>query len=105
MKSKGPQVQERIQDETMGGEEATGSRSSPERGNKVSTGGMSSLDFIFLNDFQNGTDTLEAMTEPADEGNSTLEPPSPLGTSRYLPESSSPSNSKNTEQKLKLLME
>ena len=43
---------------------------------KTSTGGMSSLDFNFLSDFENGTDTLEAMTEPADEGTSTLEPPS-----------------------------
>ena len=33
---------------------------------KASTGGMSSLDFNFLSDFENGTDTLEATTEPAD---------------------------------------
>ena len=43
---------------------------------KTSTGGMSSLDFNFLSDFENGTDRLEAMTEPADEGTSTLETPS-----------------------------
>ena len=68
---------------------------------KVSTGGMSSLDFNFLNDFENGTDTLEATTEPADEGTSTLEPPSAfMGANRNCPESSSPSNSKNTEKKL-----
>ena len=67
---------------------------------KASTGGMSSLDFNFLSNFENGTDTLEATTEPADEGTSTLEPPSAfIGTNRNLPESSSPSNSKNTEQK------
>ena len=68
---------------------------------KASTGGMSSLDFNFLSDFENGTDTLEATTEPADEGVSTLEPPSAfMGTNRNFPKSSSPSNSKNTEQKL-----
>ena len=33
---------------------------------KASTSGMSSLDFNFLNDFENGTDTLEGKTEPAD---------------------------------------
>ena len=46
-------------------------------------------------------DALEATTEPADEGTSTLEPPSAfMGPNRILPESGSPSNSKNTEQKL-----
>ena len=69
---------------------------------KASTGGVSSLDFeIFLSDFENGMDALEATTEPADEGTSTLEPPSAfMGTNRKLPESGSPSNSKGTEQKL-----
>ena len=62
---------------------------------------MSSLDFNFLSYFENGTDTLEATTELADEWTSTLEPPSAyMGTNGNLPESSSPSNSKNTEQKL-----
>ena len=42
---------------------------------RASTGGVSSLDFNFLSDFENNADTLEA-TEPADEGASTLEPPS-----------------------------
>ena len=42
---------------------------------RASTGGVSSLDFNFLSDFENNADTLEA-TEPADEGTSTLEPPS-----------------------------
>ena len=66
---------------------------------KASTGGMSSLDFNFLSDFENGTNTLVATTEPADEGTLTLEPPSAfMGTNRNLTESSSPSNSKNTEQ-------
>ena len=68
---------------------------------KASTGGMSSLDFIFLSDFENGTDTLEAVTEPADEGRSTLEPTSALmGTNPNLPERRSPSNPKNTEHTL-----
>ena len=41
------------------------------------------------------------MTEPADEGTSTLEPPSAfMGMKRKLPESGSPSNFKNTEHKL-----
>ena len=44
---------------------------------KVSTVEMSSLDFNFLSDFENGMDTLEVTSEPADEGTSTLEPPSP----------------------------
>ena len=53
---------------------------------KASTGGMSSLDFNFLSDFENGTDTLEATTAPADEGTSTLEPPSAfMEKNRNLP--------------------
>ena len=68
---------------------------------KASTGGMSSLDFNFLSNFENGTDTLEATIEPAGGGISTLEPPSAfMGTNWNLPENSSPSNFKNTEQKL-----
>ena len=39
---------------------------------KASTGGMSSMDFNFLSDFENGTDTLIATTEPTNEGISTL---------------------------------
>ena len=42
---------------------------------KGSTGGVSSLDFNFLSDFESGADALET-TEPANEGTSTLEPPS-----------------------------
>ena len=56
---------------------------------------------LALSDFEDGTDTLEAKTEPADEGTSTLEPPSAvMRTNRNLPESSSPSNSKKAQQKL-----
>ena len=61
----------------------------------ASTGGMSNLDFNFLSYFENGTDPLEATTETADDGTSTLEPPPAfMGTNRNFPESSSPSNSK-----------
>ena len=67
---------------------------------KASTGGTSSLDFIFLSDCENNADTLEA-AEPADEGTSTLEPPSAfMEMKRNLPESSSPGNSKDNEQRL-----
>ena len=62
---------------------------------RASTGGISSLDFNFLSNLENKADTLEA-TEPADEGNSTLEPPSAFTEmKRNLPESSSPGNSRN----------
>ena len=54
---------------------------------KSSTGGMSSLDFNFLSDIENGTDTLETTTEPADEKTSTLEPPSAIMEMKWnLPE-------------------
>ena len=68
---------------------------------KASTGGISSLDFNFLSDFENNADTLEA-AQPADEGSSTLEPPSAfMEMKRNLPEiSSSPGNSKDNEQRL-----
>ena len=67
---------------------------------KTSTGGVSSQDFNFFSDFESGADALET-TEPADEGTSTLEPPSAfIETSRNLVESGSPSNSKDTEQRL-----
>ena len=67
--------------------------------NKASTGGVSSLDFNFLGDFESGADALET-TEAADEGTSTLEPPSTyMETNRSLTESGSPSN-EDTEQRL-----
>ena len=63
---------------------------------KASTGEISILDFNFLSDFENNADTLEA-AEPADEGTSTLEPPSAfMEIKRILPESSS----KDNEQRL-----
>ena len=42
---------------------------------KASKGGMCSLDVNFLEDFEVDTGTLEVTTEPADDENSTLEPP------------------------------
>ena len=62
---------------------------------------MSSLGFNFLIDFEKVTDTLEGTTEPAEEGTSTLEPPSAfMEMNRILLESSSPNDSKNAEKKL-----
>ena len=67
---------------------------------KASTGGISSLDFNLFSDFENNADALET-TEPANGGISTLEPPSAFAEmKRNLPESSSPGNSRNNEQRL-----
>ena len=65
------------------------------------TGGMSSLDFIFLSDFENGTETAGGTTEPAEEGTSTLETPSAfMEIDGNLPESSYPGSSKTLEKLL-----
>ena len=62
---------------------------------KASTGGISSLNFNFLSDFENNTDAL-GTTEPANEGTSTTEPQSAfVEMNRDLPESSSPGNSED----------
>ena len=67
---------------------------------RASTGGVSSLDFNIFSDHENNADTLET-TEPADEGVSTLEPPTAFTEmKRNLPESSSPGNSRNNEQRI-----
>ena len=67
---------------------------------RASTGGVSSLDFNFLSDFENNADTLET-TEPADGGILTLELPTAFTEmKRNLPESSSPGNSRNNEQRI-----
>ena len=67
---------------------------------RASTGGVSSLVFNIFSDLENNADTLEA-TEPADEVISTLEPPSAFTEmKRNLPESSSPGNSRNNEQRV-----
>ena len=44
------------------------------KNDKASTGGMSSLDFNFISDFQNDTETVGGTIEP--EGTSTREPSS-----------------------------
>ena len=67
---------------------------------RASTGRTSSLDFNIFSDLENNADTLET-TEPADEGISTLEPPSAfMERKRNLPESSSPGNSRNKDQRI-----
>ena len=67
---------------------------------RASTGGVSSLDFKIFSDLENNADTLET-NEPADEGISTLEPSSAfMERKRNLPESSSPGNSRNNEQRI-----
>ena len=67
---------------------------------KVSTGGISSLDFNFLSDFENNADVLET-TEPANEGTSTLEPPSAfVEMNRDLPENSYPGKFKENKDSL-----
>ena len=48
-----------------------------ENDDKASTGGVSSLDFNFLDDFEIGTETFEGTTEPAEDENSTLQPRQP----------------------------
>ena len=61
---------------------------------------ISSLDFNLFSDFENNADALET-TEPANEGTSRLELPSVFAEmKRNLPESSSPGNSKDNEQRL-----
>ena len=83
------QTEEPMQQDQAGGED-----------DRASTGGTSSLDFNIFSDLENNADTLET-TEPADEGISTLEPPSAfLEMKRNLPESSSPGNSRNNDQRI-----
>ena len=61
---------------SIGGTYATGSRSGRKDDDKASTGGMSSLDLNFLEDFEVETGTVEGTTEPAEDETSTLKPPS-----------------------------
>ena len=68
---------------------------------KASTGGMSSLDFNFLEDFEVETGTLEGTAESAEDETSSLEPPSAfMDLSRNLPASSSPGKFETIEKKL-----
>ena len=79
---------------------ARGSRSSRGGGRLSIDMGISSLDFNFLSYFENNADAMET-TEPANEGTLTLEPPSAFAEMKgNLPESSSPGNSKDNEQRL-----
>ena len=83
------QTEEPMQQDQAGGED-----------DRASTGGTSSLDFNIFSDLENNADTLET-TEPADEGISTLEPPSAFEEmKRNLPESSSLGNSRNNDQRI-----
>ena len=83
------QAEEPMQQDQAGGED-----------DRASTGGTSSLDFNIFSDLENNADTLET-TEPADEGISTLEPPSAfMEMKRNLPESSSPGNSRSNDQRI-----
>ena len=68
---------------------------------KASTGGLSSLDFNFLDDYEVGAEMLDGTTEPAEDGTSTLEPPSAfMNPSCDLRGSSSPGKFKITEMKI-----
>ena len=67
---------------------------------KASTGGVSSLDFHFLDYYEIGRETLKGSTEPAEDEASTLELPSAfMNLSRSLPESSSPGKFKTNGMK------
>ena len=63
----------------------------------TSTGGVSSLDFNSLRDCEIETETFETITEPVEDGTSTLKPPAVYtNLTRDLPESSSPGKLKVT---------
>ena len=83
------QTEEPMQQDQAGGED-----------DRASTGGTSSLDFNIFSDLEINADALER-TELADEGISTLEPPSAFTEmKRNLPESCSPGNSGNSERRI-----
>ena len=98
----------RIEDKPEGGDGQGGSRQTEEpmqqdqaggEDDRASIGGTSSLDFNIFSDLENNADTLE--TTELDEGTSTLEPPSAfIEMKRNLPESSSPGNSRNNDQRI-----
>ena len=68
---------------------------------KASLGGASSLDFNFL--AEDETETVAGKTEPAEDENSTLEPPSAfMNAAHNLPKSSSPGKSETITEKLLL---
>ena len=62
---------------------------------RASVGGASSLDFNFLVDHEEGTETLAGATEPEEDETSTLEPPSAfMDITHNLPAISSPGKTK-----------
>ena len=68
---------------------------------KALVGGASSLDFDFLDEEEEGTETLAGTTEPAEDETSTLDPPSAFMNSAHnLSESSSPGKVETTAKKL-----
>ena len=68
---------------------------------KASTGGLSSLDFYLLDDFEIEIKTLEGTTEPAEDEISSLEPQSAfMNLSRKLPDSSSPGKLKKVDSEI-----
>ena len=68
---------------------------------KTSVGGASSLNFNFLDEDEEGTETLAGRTEPAKDEISTMEPPSAFKKAAHnLPESSSPGKIETTRKKL-----
>ena len=78
-----------------------GSRQAGKDEDKVSVGGSSILDFNFVVKNKEGTETLAGMTEPAEDENSMLEPPSAfMNTAHKLPESGSPGNIETTRKEL-----
>ena len=81
-------------DKSEGDDGQGGSRQSEEPMQQDQAGGEDDRDL------ENNADTFET-TEPADEGISTLEPPSAfMEMKRHLPESSSPGNSRNNDQRI-----
>ena len=109
LRSKDPQARRRIRQKEMMGREEAVKWKNPCNKMQIKLVGKTTghrqeeypaLDFNFLSDLENNADTLEA-TEPADEGTSTLEPPSAFTEmKRNLPESGSPGNSRNNEQRI-----
>ena len=72
---------------------------------KASVGGASSLELNFLDDDEEGADTLAGTIEPAEDETSTLEPPSAfMNAAHNLPESSSPGKMKMRQSNFQLIL-
>ena len=97
---RGPSGQEEIESEMTRREKTVNRKRRWKRLTKASTGGLSSLDFNFLDDYEVGAEMLDGTTEPAEDGTSMLEPPSAfMNPSCDLRGSSSPGKFKTTERK------